>query len=189
MRNAAQEAAPSAKPFPSVCNQCPVDAKLAGHWSWSKANNRWVCKQYISKKDKEYRARVKSDPAKYKKAQESKAAYGIANALRCRITAYKSEDKRKGHQATISTEQAIPLMEKPCSYCEIENSGGLDRVDNTRGHLFDNVVPCCVKCNGILIDLPYAAKKLLAPGLKEARLAGYLDNWLPPQLRKNGIRS
>lgn len=189
MRNAAQEAAPSAKPFPKECNQCPVDPALAGHWSWSKANNRWVCRQYIKVQQKKYRDKRRADPVRYAAHQDYMKKHGTEKSLHYRVGAYKSEDKRKGFAETLSVEQATPIMNLPCTYCKVEMSGGLDRVDNTQGHTVDNVVPCCVKCNGILIDLPYQAKLLLAEGLKAARLAGYLDTWLPPQLRKNGVRA
>lgn len=196
MKNAAQEPVPSGKPLPpKICTQCPVDPELAGHWKWQanktlKAKGKWVCREYAKAAQRAYLAKCRADPEKRAARQQYMKEHGRSKALHYRVGAYKSEDKRKGFTGTtINVEQATPLMLQSCHYCEVLPSGGLDRIDNTKGHIIDNVVPCCVKCNGILIDLPYAAKKLLAAGLKEARLAGHLDNWLPPQLRKNGIRS
>jgi hypothetical protein len=36
----------------------------------------------------------------------------------------------------------------PCTYCgETIQPRGLDRIDNSKGHLRDNVLPCCATCN------------------------------------------
>jgi hypothetical protein len=190
-----QDHVQSAKPFPRSCPECPSISDIEGHWKWQAIKTlnyggRWICRVKNKKDQKRYRDKRKQDPARYSKHQEYMKTHGIAKTFHYRVGAYKSEDKRKGFSdPTLSVVEATPMMEKPCTYCEISTSGGLDRIDNTRGHSIDNVVPCCVKCNGILIDLPYAAKIMLGAGLKEARLAGHLDNWLPPQLRKNGVRT
>ena len=64
----------------------------------------------------------------------------------------------------ISDEFALDLMCQPCFYCgslpEIHNNyritnsikcsfryNGIDRVDNSKGYILDNVVPCCSDCN------------------------------------------
>lgn len=42
------------------------------------------------------------------------------------------------------------LINKKCDYCSSnlpETSIGLDRKDNSKGYLIDNVVPCCTFCN------------------------------------------
>jgi len=61
----------------------------------------------------------------------------------------------------ISEETFDELVAKNCHYCDSPpsnikwgrgNNGvfvysGIDRKDNTKGYLLDNVVPCCVVCN------------------------------------------
>jgi hypothetical protein len=46
---------------------------------------------------------------------------------------------------------AFNLMKQPCTYCGEKsvkpNVNGLDRLDNTKGHIKGNVVPCCDICN------------------------------------------
>ena len=44
------------------------------------------------------------------------------------------------------------LISKRCFYCDgsLPSQGsGLDRVDNSKGYSFENVVPCCTSCNQI----------------------------------------
>lgn len=50
----------------------------------------------------------------------------------------------------LTREQYEDLVSKPCHYCgfKIETViGGLDRLDNSKGYIFGNVVPCCFECN------------------------------------------
>jgi hypothetical protein len=68
---------------------------------------------------------------------------------------------------TLTEEQFITLASLPCAYCLAPPSNtrfhrnhkdvsftysGADRIDNTRPHDFDNVVPCCFECNDMKSD-------------------------------------
>jgi 5-methylcytosine-specific restriction endonuclease McrA len=74
----------------------------------------------------------------------------------------KNSAKHRGLVWELTDSQVIDLMKKPCFYCgTIEgntedgtgkangawNYNGLDRVDNTKGYILDNVVSCCPVCN------------------------------------------
>lgn len=65
------------------------------------------------------------------------------------INSYKSSDRKKGIEFNITKDQAIELLKQPCIYCgDSKPAGiGLDRIDNSKGHTIDNVVPCCYECN------------------------------------------
>lgn len=39
------------------------------------------------------------------------------------------------------------IIHKPCVYCGDTHLIGCDRIDNSKGHLKTNVVPCCCSCN------------------------------------------
>lgn len=42
------------------------------------------------------------------------------------------------------------ILNSKCYYCgctDYERKLGMDRIDNTKGHIKDNVVPCCADCN------------------------------------------
>jgi hypothetical protein len=63
---------------------------------------------------------------------------------------YVYDDRLHGRECTISSEEIRRLIEWPCFYCgTVELARGLDRVDNSIGHTIENVVPCCVFCNGV----------------------------------------
>jgi hypothetical protein len=89
-----------------------------------------------------------------------------------------------GNLGTLSLTEARVLMNHPCHYCGVYPSGGLDRMDCTKGHELGNVLPCCEKCNNILGDLPQHAKELLVSGLTEIRTLGLLDEWVIPTKRR-----
>lgn len=61
---------------------------------------------------------------------------------------YKKSARRSGRTFTLSFEQFSTFWNTPCTYCgEAIKTIGLDRVDNTIGYAFDNVVSCCKVCN------------------------------------------
>jgi hypothetical protein len=61
---------------------------------------------------------------------------------------YLSTDKKKGFGNDLTLEFVRTTVESPCTYCgSSEEPRGLDRLDNSLGHLQSNVVPCCGTCN------------------------------------------
>jgi 5-methylcytosine-specific restriction endonuclease McrA len=81
--------------------------------------------------------------------------------LRGAVAGLKSQAIRRGWDWELTYDEALELIMRPCNYCGIDPSNyrndrqygvtvhytGLDRVDNSRGYLLDNVVPCCKPCN------------------------------------------
>lgn len=39
------------------------------------------------------------------------------------------------------------ILKSQCIYCGSKEKLGCDRIDNSKGHTYDNVVPCCYICN------------------------------------------
>jgi hypothetical protein len=66
--------------------------------------------------------------------------------------------KRRGLVWALTFEEYYSLIEKSCYYCNYElgdpitASGGLDRIDNSKGYITGNVVSCCWTCNTIKND-------------------------------------
>lgn len=61
---------------------------------------------------------------------------------------YKADAKRNYRAFELTFEQFNSFWQKDCHYCgrQVEMIG-LDRVDNSRGYVIDNVVSCCGMCN------------------------------------------
>jgi len=61
----------------------------------------------------------------------------------------KSVEKRE-KECTLTKEQYFELIQKSCSYCNYYNEeeiNGIDRIDNAKGYILENCIPCCKDCN------------------------------------------
>lgn len=67
------------------------------------------------------------------------------------ISSYKCRDRRLGVSiCDIDIDWMIEnIISKPCVYCGDTYRIGCDRIDNTKGHTKDNVLPCCYECNTV----------------------------------------
>lgn len=59
---------------------------------------------------------------------------------------------RKAYQRVdecdLTTEEVEQIIDKACHYCGTTSlPRGLDRIDNSRGHIKGNVLPACAPCN------------------------------------------
>lgn len=65
------------------------------------------------------------------------------------ISSYKHKDKVNNVSiCDIDIDWMIEnIINKPCYYCGDTHRIGCDRIDNSKGHTKDNVVPCCYECN------------------------------------------
>ena len=89
-----------------------------------------------------------------------------------------ASDRRFGRSFDLDVDFVEQEICKPCSYCgEDELKRTLDRVDNSIGHLKDNVMVACIRCNYARRDMPIAAWRLLTNGLREARVLGLFGSW------------
>lgn len=68
-----------------------------------------------------------------------------------RLVQLKASAKARNIAVDLNVDYYRQLLELGCMYCGeslVDKSGyGLDRLDNTRGYVFDNVTPCCGLCN------------------------------------------
>lgn len=63
---------------------------------------------------------------------------------------YVKGAKKRGIHFTLSKTLFESLIIKPCFYCNYYKEGevnGIDRVDNQKGYIEENAVPCCETCN------------------------------------------
>lgn len=76
-------------------------------------------------------------------------------SMRQLINGYKKGAKKRGYSYELTEEQFAELTQKNCYYCGAKPKGhygkyiysGIDRIDNDKGYVMDNVVPCCKFCN------------------------------------------
>ena len=66
------------------------------------------------------------------------------------LFSYKKSDEEKNFICDL-TEEWIRnnILLKPCYYCQSTEDIGCDRIDNTKGHTMNNVLPACYTCNAI----------------------------------------
>jgi len=86
--------------------------------------------------------------------------YGVAS-FRDVIRIYKRNAKTRDLQFELTNDEIAVLTKGDCYYCGSKpskihhpkrNNGpyiynGIDRVNNDKGYILDNCVPCCTKCN------------------------------------------
>ena len=84
-------------------------------------------KFYLNKKDKE----------KFNNDLKAKSILKI----------YKGLDKKYNREFSLSLEWIKDNINKLCIYCNFPSEGGIDRIDNLKGHVENNCVPCCKICN------------------------------------------
>ena len=92
--------------------------------------------------------------------------YGEAS-FRDVLRIYKRNAKDRGVSFELTTEEFAELTKTNCYYCGDEpanishpkrNYGpyiynGIDRVDNSRGYVFENCVACCTNCNKMKVRM------------------------------------
>ena len=78
----------------------------------------------------------------------------LRNKVSKMLSAYRCTDKKKGLMCDITFDQMLDIVKtKKCAYCGCTDNIGLDRIDNSKGHTIDNVVPCCYMCNVVRNNL------------------------------------
>lgn len=91
----------------------------------------------------------------------------------------RKSDHRSGRENDLDRSFVEGLLLKPCLYCgDTSLQRTLDRIDNKVGHTKTNVVPCCVRCNYLRRDMPFAAWERLAPEIRKIREAGLFGDWV-----------
>lgn len=67
-----------------------------------------------------------------------------------RFSSLKNAAKRNEREMSLSFDEYLNLIAKPCFYCNgnLSEAGyGLDRIDCNHGYSLNNVRPCCRDCN------------------------------------------
>lgn len=87
-------------------------------------------------------------------------------------------DKRHGFENDLSEEYIKEEISEGCTYCLAQDKKmTIDRINNDKGHTMDNIVGCCIDCNYLRKDMPFAAWTVVSKYVREARQNGLLENW------------
>lgn len=85
--------------------------------------------------------------------------------------AYKYRDKTKNLENDLDLEFVKNLIKNPCIYCGDTENIGLDRIDNSKGHTKNNVIPCCYICNcARMNNFSFEEMKILGKAIREIKL-------------------
>ena len=95
---------------------------------------------------------IKKNTAYKKEHPETDNRY--RRTLKGRYKEYKTGAKSRGYEFKLTLEDFEKMWNQNCYYCDTLIDGiGVDRVDNTKGYLVDNTVPCCSVCNKMKLTL------------------------------------
>jgi hypothetical protein len=101
-----------------------------------------------------------------------------SNVARAILADTRRADNRRGRANDLDLAFIDENIKLPCSYCgDAEIRRSLDRIDNSLGHLRENVVVACERCNYLRRDMPYPAWLVVAKAMRQARLKGLFGGW------------
>ena len=135
------------------CSRCrvvfPASSEFFHKETRRKGGLSYCCRQC----EKDRRPDRKGDPEQWRKMTPEQRM-----AARARNSAYAKTDKgravylrkayRRIDECDLTTKQVYDLIVMPCVHCgTMEIPRGLDRVDNSKGHVIGNVAPSCAPCN------------------------------------------
>lgn len=70
------------------------------------------------------------------------------------------------------------IIKNDCFYCGENNlRKTLDRIDNSKGHMKENVLLACERCNYVRRDMPHQAWMMLISGMRQARGLKLFGEW------------
>jgi hypothetical protein len=103
-------------------------------------------------KDAEKRAKISSCPARLanRRAANTRHDHSPRGVLRI----YRTNAKKRGLVFSLDFDFFQSNWQAPCFYCHKKLTRvGFDRVDNEKGYLKENCVPCCERCNRMKLTL------------------------------------
>ena len=111
------------------------------------ARNNQKRKEYINKYRLVNKEKIKERSRKYNQKKKNDLQYTIQQKL----IAYKGKARKRNYSFEILNQCAYYLFYQDCYYCGTEPNplNGIDRVDNSKGYVYNNVVSCCKICNSM----------------------------------------
>jgi hypothetical protein len=85
------------------------------------------------------------------------------------FSSYRKLDLYKGFEFNLTKEFIKVTISNPCVYCGYPATG-LDRMDNSIGHLMENCVPCCKECNiARMNNFTHEEMKIIGLAIKQVK--------------------
>lgn len=105
-----------------------------GHEWWQRADRMYSY---------EYWCKICSNDYKFR---PSKISVPLPRQAKKILARYRDFDKKRGLENDLTIDDCIRAKKSKCSYCD-RSATGFDRKNNGVGHITDNCVPACLRCN------------------------------------------
>jgi hypothetical protein len=113
------------------------------------------------------------------KKYEYAASYRKRHPSKMIVVDCRASDKKHGFDPNdLDADFVAVLVKDGCTYCGEQSMRiTLDRLDNSKGHMRNNVVACCLRCNYVKGSMPQEAWEHIVPAVRSAREKGLFGNW------------
>lgn len=157
----------------STCNKCRIKGQRLDQRRTADPNSsRAVYKKQYQKEKKPWESYRERERAKdeelflkrnadvmkqYRSTHKEELDYWCRHHANYRFNSIRCGARHRDLSFDITLEQYVQLSAQVCWYCHEMDSVnpliGVDRIDNHRGYVMDNLVPCCIVCNNMKIAL------------------------------------
>jgi len=142
-----------------LCKKCNTSKDISEFYKNKnkKDGYHYMCKSCSKIELQIYRSKNKDKAKKYRELNKNKfkeyyklksKQNWVLNREKVLISNYTKKDNNRNLVCDLTIEwMKENISNKSCIYCGDTENLGCDRIDNTKGHTKDNVVPCCASCN------------------------------------------
>lgn len=172
------------------CKRCGEEdlGKLSIRLVRGKEYYRHLCKKCFNLYTNERRNSTNMTAGVYSRRLTTLRQERADGSARIVLKDCKGWDRKHGYESDLDRDFVQGLLVQGCTYCgTMKDRIGLDRVDNAKGHLKNNVVPACTICNLVRGNMPYEAWLVVANGMREARELGLFVGWTPGNRGIQGV--
>lgn len=123
-----------------ICRKCPIGKKHKINEMGLRTNGTRsnLCMHHFSSQQKIEANRPDRDQTEY------------YNSLEVKYRDVVKKCKKYGLELKMTIEEYEKLAKSSCYYCKFKKNNyliGVDRLDNSKGYIEGNIVPCCKMCN------------------------------------------
>lgn len=131
-----------------ICTRCNIEKSLSEFSKDKHKNDGLSC--WCKECRKEYYQDHIEEIKEYYQNNKEKISEQY-QTLDGRYFLYRRNATRKSREFVLTVEQFEEVTSQFCYYCGKYTEGkehcGIDRVDNDKGYILENCVPCCFRCN------------------------------------------